>query len=81
MPHLLTPEQARAILDRQGKSIAEFARENGLDERIVYKILSGEKKGRRGEAHRAAVALGIKAGTTPAAIQPPASNTAEPINL
>lgn len=69
MPHLLTLKQAREALDRQGLSIADFAREHGLDEPTVYQVLAGRKKGRRGEAHRVAVLLGIKAGTFPAAIK------------
>lgn len=68
MPQLLTLDQAREALDRAGQSIADFARENDLDEPTVYQVLSGRKKGRRGEAHRAAVALGIKAGNCPPAI-------------
>ena len=59
---LLTPEQARADLDRRGKSIAEFSREHGLNKNLVSDLLNGRKKGRRGEAHRAAVLLRIKDG-------------------
>ena len=62
MHALLTPEQARAALDRRGKSIAEFSREHGLNKNLVSDLLNGRKKGRRGEAHRAAVLLGIKDG-------------------
>jgi len=62
MHALLTPEQARADLDRKGKSIAEFSRENGLNKNLVSDLLNGRKKGRRGEAHKAAVLLGIKEG-------------------
>lgn len=58
----LTPEQARAALDREGKSIAEFSRQHGLNRNLVSDLLNGRKKGRRGEAHRAAVLLGIKEG-------------------
>lgn len=61
-PQLLTIEQARAQLDARGESIAEFARRKNVNARAVYQLLYGEKKGRRGESHRAAVALGIKAG-------------------
>ena len=61
-PKLLTPEEARAQLDARGESVAAFARRNKLSARSVYGVLYGEKKGRRGESHRAAVALGIKAG-------------------
>lgn len=62
MHSLLTPEQARAALDREGKSIAEFCREHDLNRNLVSDLLNGRKKGKRGEAHRAAVLLGIKEG-------------------
>ncbi len=58
----LTPEQARAALDRNGVSIAEFCRKYELNRNMVSDLLNGRKKGRRGEAHRAAVLLGIKDG-------------------
>ena len=72
MHQLLTHEQAREALNLEGKSIAEFAREHNLDEPTVYQVLAGKKQGRRGEAHRAAVLLGLKRGTFPPAIQLPA---------
>lgn len=62
MHSLLTPEQARAALDREGKSIADFARQHGLNKNLVSDLLNGRKKGKRGQAHRAAVLLGIKEG-------------------
>lgn len=62
MPATLTPEQARAALDRKGVSIAEFCRTYELNRNLVSDLLNGRKKGRRGEAHRAAVLLGIKDG-------------------
>ena len=61
-PALLTPEEARAKLEARGESVAEFARRKNLKAIAVYQVLYGVKKGRRGESHRAAVALGIKAG-------------------
>lgn len=66
MPAPLTPEQARAQLDRAGISIAEFSRTHALNKNLVSDLLNGRKKGRRGEAHRAAVLLGIKQGEIPA---------------
>jgi gp16 family phage-associated protein len=62
MPNLRTTAQAREWLDKQGKSIKEFADENKLDPATCYQVLAGTKKGRRGAAHRAAVLLGIKEG-------------------
>lgn len=57
-----TPDEVRADLDKRGISIASFARQHKLPDGIVYQVLSGKKKGRRGEAHRAAVLLGLKHG-------------------
>lgn len=57
-----TPEQVRAEFDARGMSISDFASKHDLSRAIVYGVLSGNKKGRRGESHRAAVLLGIKAG-------------------
>ena len=62
MPATVTPEQARADLDRRGISIAEFSRKHDLNKNLVSDLLNGRVKGRRGEAHRAAVLLGIKDG-------------------
>lgn len=62
MPAPVTPEQARATLDRKGMSIAEFSRIHDLNKNLVSDLLNGRRKGRRGEAHRAAVLLGIKDG-------------------
>ncbi|WP_447936920.1 DNA-binding protein [Thermomonas fusca] len=61
-PKLLTIEEARAQLDARGESVAEFARRHKLNARSVYGVLYGDNKGRRGAAHKAAVALGLKAG-------------------
>lgn len=65
MPAILTLEQARTQLDREGTSIAEFSRAHGLNKNLVSDLLNGRKKGKRGEAHRAAVLLGIKDGVVP----------------
>ncbi|WP_286976858.1 DNA-binding protein [Pseudomonas sp.] len=62
MHALLTTDQARANLDRQGMSIAEFSRMHSLNKNLVSDLLNGRKKGKRGQAHRAAVLLGIKDG-------------------
>lgn len=63
MPAPLTPEQVREQMDRQGVSIADFSRKHNLNKNLVSDLLNGRKKGKRGEAHRAAVLLGIKEGT------------------
>ncbi|WP_199742106.1 hypothetical protein [Vulcaniibacterium tengchongense] len=51
-----------ADLDARGISIRGWARANGVKASAVYHLLSGKNKGRRGEAHRAAVLLGLKSG-------------------
>lgn len=52
----------RAEFDRKGISISKWAKAHGVDRSTTYQVLRGEKKGRRGEAHRVAVLLGIKEG-------------------
>ncbi len=65
MPNAITSEQARIAartrLENAGKTVQEWAVENDLHPSTVYAVLSGQKKCLRGEAHRAAVLLGIKA--------------------
>ncbi|SDU97813.1 DNA-binding protein [Pseudomonas mucidolens] len=62
MPGIRTAAQAKAWLDHQGKSVQAFAREHGVDPATTYQVLAGRKKGRRGEAHKVAVLLGMKEG-------------------
>ena len=69
MHGIRTAAQARAWLDQQGKSVQEFAREHGVDPATTYQVLAGRKKGRRGEAHRVAVLLGMKLGIISAALE------------
>lgn len=57
-----TPKQVRAEFTRAGISLAEWARVNGFERMTVVDLLRGTSKGLRGEAHRAAVALGLKHG-------------------
>lgn len=56
----MTPEKVKEQLRREGKTVVEVAKENNLNLRTVYCVLNGVNKGVRGEAHRAAVALGLK---------------------
>lgn len=57
-----TAGQARAELERKGISVMEWARANDLSYFVVSQVLNGRVKGTRGESHRAAVLLGMKAG-------------------
>lgn len=56
----MTLEQAKKRLQKEGKSYKQFAKERNLNYRTVLCVLNGVNKGLRGEAHRAAVALGLK---------------------
>lgn len=58
----LTPEQAREKMNKEGVTIADWARSHCVDQNITYRVLDGRLKGRSGEAHRVAVLLGIKDG-------------------
>lgn len=54
--------QAREALEKRGQSAKDFAAQHQLNPSTVYAVLSGQSQCRRGEAHRAAVLLGIKEG-------------------
>lgn len=58
--HLRTVDEARAWLDRHGVSVSEWARAHGFQPPVVFAVLSGRTRGRRGQAHRVAVALQLK---------------------
>lgn len=68
MPNAGIDEQARQAarkrLEKEGMSIRDYAKLNNLNPSTVYAVLNGQKKCLRGEAHRAAVLLGIKEGVT-----------------
>lgn len=55
-------KEARSRLEMQGISVKEFALRHQLTPSTVYAVINGQKKCLRGEAHRAAVLLGIKQG-------------------
>lgn len=58
--------RAKENLRAQGISAAEFARAHNFNVNAVYGVLNNpDVKAHRGEAHRIAVALGIKARPSP----------------
>ena len=59
-PALRTPAQARKWLRANGISATEWATKHGFSRYTVADLLRGKRKGHRGEAHRAAVSLGMK---------------------
>lgn len=62
MPPVITGEEARARLSRLGKTASDVALELGVSKQIVLGVLNGTFKGARGDAHKVAVALGMKNG-------------------
>ncbi|MEW6314742.1 MAG: DNA-binding protein [Pseudomonadota bacterium] len=55
-----TPSQVRAEFEAHGETVAEWCRRRGLQRMTVVDLLRGKRRGVRGEAHRAAVLLGLK---------------------
>lgn len=61
MAKTLTPEQLKAKFEREGRTFAAWARENGYTVNEVYRVTNGFAKAKRGKAHEIAVKLGLKA--------------------
>jgi gp16 family phage-associated protein len=57
--------RARAAIERLGISQAALARALGVSKRITYEVIRGRLKGAHGDAHKVAVALGLKDGVIP----------------
>lgn len=53
-------KEIKCRFEREGKSIADWARENGFYPNEVHRVLNGFSKAKRGRGHAIAVALGIK---------------------
>ena len=62
MKKLRTPAEARAWLEYQGITIAQWARENHMHQSLVSEVLKGRKRCLRGMSHNIAVLLGMKDG-------------------
>ena len=80
MKKLRTPAEARAWIEYQGITIAQWARDNKKSDSLVREILAGKKKCHRGESHNIAVLLGIKEGVLtlrPARVAPTSRGTAQ----
>jgi len=55
-----TAAQARKWIEANGITIAKWSEEHGFSKFAVVDLLRGRRKGLRGDAHRAAIALGMK---------------------
>lgn len=56
----MTPEQVKEEFARRGETFRAWAKEKGFKYDTVIAVINGTNKGRRGEAYKVAVALGIK---------------------
>lgn len=59
----ITAEQLKAQMHSQGRTLKQWADENGYEFNTVYKVIGGTRKGIYGIGHEIAVRLGIKAGS------------------
>ena len=59
---LKTIEEVKEDFSRKGIAFATWARAHGLRIPAVYDLINGRTRGVRGEAHKAAVLLGVKRG-------------------
>lgn len=61
----------------RGESVAEWSRRHGFRPNAVYRVLSGQSLAARGDAHRIAVALGLKPGLRESVIAGPEPSAAK----
>lgn len=61
-PRVKTGDQVRDDFERTGKSVSAWAREHGFEPSLVFEVLEGRVKGKRGKSHKIAVLLGMKIG-------------------
>lgn len=57
-----TREQALIDIRHRGETVCGWARKYGFNPRLVRAVIYGSVKGKWGESHKIAVALGIKDG-------------------
>jgi len=55
-----TREQVKEEFRASGVTFKDWARRNGFSEAVVYSVMNDGRPSVRGEAHRVAVALGLK---------------------
>lgn len=60
VPYPQTPATAAAWTKAHGVVVAELARHNNLPRLVLVDLLRGRLRGHRGQAHRAAIVLGLK---------------------
>ena len=55
----MTPEEIKAKFKAEGKTITEWAKENGYSRNAVYRVLNGFDKGNYGKSFKIAQKLGL----------------------
>ena len=55
-----TPQQVRERMRREGKTLRQWALDNGFKPHNVYRVMGGIDKGYYGTAHEIATKLGLK---------------------
>jgi gp16 family phage-associated protein len=58
-------DEVRRWFFDEGLTVVGWARRHGLPPAAVYALLAGRTRGRRGQAHLAAIALGLKSPRQP----------------
>lgn len=53
-------EAVRRQFYANGMTVTDWAREHGFDVHLVYSVLNGRSRARRGQSHEIAIALGLK---------------------
>lgn len=59
---LATHQEVKERFIREGRTVAGWARSNGVNPRLTASILNGERACRSGQSHKIAVLLGLKDG-------------------
>lgn len=59
-PLFPNPAACHAWFRANGINVSQWCRERGISRQVVVDLLRGKRKGFRGEAHRAAIALRLK---------------------
>lgn len=86
-PRQRSAAEARAWLARHGVTITKWARANGFKPAVVAGLLAGRTQGHWGEAHQAAVRLGLREAPLAqephplAGVEPTGSNRGAPHDL
>lgn len=60
VPYPQTPETAAAWVKAHGIAVSDLARWNSVSRLVLVDLLRGRLRGYRGQAHRAAIVLGLK---------------------